>query len=102
MTPRLLLSEVFMRALWIAVCGAALSLVADVALAAEALVADAADAGDPAAVRTLSEAKSRVNPPQADGMTALHWATYYDDEELVKRLLEAGADPKAVNRYQVS
>jgi ankyrin repeat protein len=96
------MSEGLMRALWLAVCGAALAVVADVALAAEALVADAAEAGEAATIRTLIEEKSSVNAPQADGMTALHWATYHDDEEMVSRLLAAGADPKAANRYQVS
>jgi len=91
-----------MRALSIAVCGAALWLIADAGLAAEAPLADAAEAGDSASVRTLIEKKSNVNAPQADGMTALHWATYHDDEETVRSLLAAGADAKAANRYEVS
>ena len=35
----------------------------------------------------------------ADGTTALHWAVYHADAELVDRLLDAGADPNAVNDY---
>ncbi len=91
-----------MRALWIAVCGTMLWLAGEVALAGEARMADAAEAGDTATIRALIEKKSDVNSPQADGMTALHWATDHDDAEMVRRLLAAGADPKAANRYQVS
>src|SRR5262249_10861829 len=94
--------ESFMRFLWITVCGAALWLAGNAARATEAPVADAAEAGDAATIRTLIEAKASVNAQQADGMTALHWATYHDDEEIVKGLLAAGADPKAANRYQIS
>ena len=61
-------------------------------------VADAAARGDKAAVRTLIEQKADVNTPQADGATALHWATFKSDRELVDILLRAGANPKAANR----
>jgi ankyrin repeat protein len=50
----------------------------------------------------LVEQKADVNAPQADGMTALHWATYHDDLEAVKLLIEAGANAKAANRYGVT
>jgi len=91
-----------MRTLWIITCGLALCLVADVAHASDALLADAAEANDGAAIRALIEKKSEVNAAQADGMTALHWATYHDDDEAVAMLLAAGADAKAINRYKVS
>ena len=35
-------------------------------------------------------------------MTALHWAAYQDDLDLVDRLLRAGANPRAPNRYGVT
>ncbi|HEU5432650.1 MAG TPA: ankyrin repeat domain-containing protein, partial [Thermomicrobiales bacterium] len=54
------------------------------------------------AVGRLLDARAQVNAPQADGMTALHWATYHDDFEMAKRLLAAGADAKAANRYGVT
>jgi ankyrin repeat protein len=41
-----------------------------------------------------------VNAPQADGMTALHWAAYLDDLETAKLLVSANA--KATNRYGVT
>jgi ankyrin repeat protein len=70
--------------------------------AAPANLADAAETNDSAAVRTLVEEKAEVNATQADGMTALHWATYHDDLDQVKLLLESGADAKAANRYGVT
>ncbi len=44
---------------------------------------------------------TNVNAPQVDGMTALHWAVYHDDLDIAKRLLAAGANAKATNRYGV-
>jgi ankyrin repeat protein len=69
--------------------------------AAPTNLADAAEKNDAALVRALVEQKAEVNAPQADGMTAIHWATYYDDVNHVRLLVEAGADVKAVNRYGV-
>jgi uncharacterized protein len=39
-----------------------------------------------------------VNAPQADGATALHWAAFRSDKEMVELLLRAGANAKAANR----
>jgi len=61
-------------------------------------VADAAARGDITAVRALIAQKSDVNAPQADGATALHWAVFKSNKELVDILLKAGANPKAANR----
>jgi len=44
------------------------------------------------------DAKSR----QVDGTTALMWASYNDDADLVERLIKAGADVGAVNDYGAS
>jgi uncharacterized protein len=70
--------------------------------AADAPLADAAEKADADAVNTLLDEHATVNAPQADGMTALHWATYHDNVDLTKRLLAAGADAKAANRYRVT
>jgi ankyrin repeat protein len=85
-------------------CGWALLLleVATASAATEAPLADAAERNDSAAIRKLLAQKSNVSAPQADGMTALHWATHHDDLETVKLLLAAGADAKAANRYGVT
>ena len=43
-----------------------------------------------------------MNTPDVDGMTPLHWAAHWDELELVKTLLAAGANAKAENRYGVT
>ena len=65
-------------------------------------VVDAVKAGDAAAVTTLLRQRVNVNTPEADGTTALHWATREDNLELAEMLIRAGADVKAVNRYGVT
>lgn len=72
---------------------------------ATAPLADAIERRDAAAVaRLLTQGVkvNDVNAQQADGMTALLWATHHDDADLVQRLLDAGADAKATNRYGIS
>ncbi|HXP84874.1 MAG TPA: ankyrin repeat domain-containing protein [Bryobacteraceae bacterium] len=54
--------------------------------------------GDKAAVRKLVEQHADVNVPQADGATALHWAVFHSDREMVDLLIRAGANAKAANR----
>ncbi len=65
---------------------------------AQSDVADAAMARDAEAVRSLLRSGADVNGTQADGATALHWASYHGDEELAERLLDAGANVGAANR----
>ena len=40
-----------------------------------------------------------VNTPEADGSTALLWAVYKVDHDLVRALLKDGAKPNVTNRY---
>jgi ankyrin repeat protein len=61
-------------------------------------IADAAQAGDRDAVRTLLKQAADVNAAQGDGMTALHWAAAKNNPELVEVLLHAGANVKAATR----
>ena len=61
-------------------------------------VADAAQSGDRAAIQKLLQAKADVNAPQVDGATALHWAVYRDQVDLVDLLVRSGADVKVANR----
>jgi ankyrin repeat protein len=70
--------------------------------AAASDVADAAQRGDTAAVRTLLAQRADVNAPQADGATALHWAVYRGDKALVDLCIGAGANVKAANRAGVT
>jgi ankyrin repeat protein len=60
-----------------------LLLVASSISAAEAPLADAAERNDAAAIQELIKQKGDVSAPQPDGMTALHWATYHDDVEVM-------------------
>jgi ankyrin repeat protein len=66
--------------------------------AAKSDVADALMAGDKAAARKLLDQHADVNAPQADGATALHWAVFRSDKEMVDLLIRAGANAKAANR----
>ena len=61
-------------------------------------VADALMRGDTTAARMLVDQHTDVNAPQNDGATALHWAVYRSDKEMVDLLLRAGANPKTANR----
>lgn len=47
----------------------------------------------------LLETGTDVNARMVDGATALLYAAYLDDRDLVAALLEAGADPDAANHY---
>lgn len=48
-------------------------------------------------VKKLLDEGSPIDARDADGCTALHWATFHDDEEWVKQLLEAGANQEVPN-----
>ncbi len=59
---------------------------------------------DAATVRAMLAASPRpdVNEKSADGTTALHWAVYNNDVDLVERLVAAGADVNAKNDYDAT
>ena len=65
------------------------------------MVADAAESRDQALIRRLLDAAADVNVAQVDGMTALHWAVYYDEADVATLLVRSGADVNAQNRYGV-
>ncbi len=69
--------------------------------AEEAPLANAVEAKDGVKISQLLSSEVDVNAVQVDGMTALHWAVYYDDWELGKELLGLGADATAENRYGI-
>jgi ankyrin repeat protein len=75
--------------------------VAGAAPADDATLADAAERGDMALVRTLLDGGADVNLPQVDGLTALHWAVYHDDVATARLLVTAGAAVAKANRYGV-
>ncbi|HUK36182.1 MAG TPA: ankyrin repeat domain-containing protein [Vicinamibacterales bacterium] len=85
--------------------GSALCLVvlgaASLTAASGTTLIDAVKTGNRAAVRALVT-RSTVNAPEADGMTALHWAVRSDDADSVQLLLKAGANVNAANRYGIT
>jgi ankyrin repeat protein len=58
---------------------------------------EAARNADKTAVRALLEKKIDVNATEADGTTALHWASYRDDLDSANLLIRAGARVNAAN-----
>ncbi len=80
--------------------GAALALgvTAHLAFAQTSALADAAMRRDVDAVKALLARKAAVNEAQGDGSTALHWAAYNGQPEMVRVLLAAGADVHATSR----
>jgi uncharacterized protein len=78
--------------------------IASGAVAADPALANAAESNDAEAIRVLlaTGGDVDVNAAQADGMTALHWASYNDDARTVKLLIGAGADANATNCFGVT
>jgi ankyrin len=60
-------------------------------------IVDAAKRGDRAVLQSLVEKHADVNAADADGSTALHWASYRDDVESADLLIRAGARVNAAN-----
>jgi uncharacterized protein len=58
---------------------------------------EAAKSVDKDALRTLLKQGVNVNAAEADGATALHWATYRDDLDSADLLIRAGAKVNAAN-----
>lgn len=62
-------------------------------------LAEAVKNHDKTTVSALLKQRGDVNAPEADGATALHWATHLNDLETADLLIRAGANVNAVNRY---
>jgi len=58
-----------------------------------------ASKGEVAAALQILGSVTDVNQAQADGTTALHWAVYYHDVDLVKALLSRAANTNARNEF---
>ena len=67
------------------------------AIAASQLT-DAAQQKDWAVVHGLIEQGADVNSAQGDGMTALHWAAWHGEADLVRLLIEVGANVGVATR----
>src|SRR5437762_1816770 len=82
---------------------AALVIVGSAAAAGRDLaVIDAVRNADGEELRALLRKKADVNVAEADGTTALHWASYADDLETVDLLIRAGALVNAANDLGVT
>jgi ankyrin repeat protein len=68
-----------------------------VSSAERASLVEAARNADRVALRALVEKGADVNAAEADGTTALHWASYRDDVESADLLIRAGANVDAAN-----
>jgi ankyrin repeat protein len=58
---------------------------------------EAARNADKDALRALLQKKADVNAAEADGTTAMHWASYRDDVDTADLLIRAGANVNAAN-----
>src|SRR5262249_23027087 len=67
--------------------------------AGKASLVEAVKAGDRAVALSMIQQKVDVNAPEANGTTALHYAAYNEDVDLVERLLKAGAKPNLKNDF---
>jgi len=65
--------------------------------AGRAPLIDAAKNADKETLRALLKQGANVNAAEADGTTALHWASYRDDVELADLLIRAGAKVNTAN-----
>src|ERR1700749_1257018 len=68
----------------------------------EASFLDAVKSGNAAAVKSLLAEKVDVNAAAADSSTALHLAVAADNLEMADALIAAGANVKAVTRYNIT
>jgi len=75
---------------------------AAVSAASTLSLADAAERGDQALIRTMIQQGADVNAPGVDGSTALHRAVNGDYLDVVDMLLRAGAKVAAADRYGVT
>ena len=78
------------------------ALVAPAGAAVTAPVAAAARANDLAQTRQLIKSGADVNAPAADGSTALLYAAFDSNVDMIKTLLAAGADPNVANHFGVT
>lgn len=69
---------------------------------ADPVLANAVEKQDKNLIKRLLAQKVDVNVPQADGMTALHWAVYLDDLQTTEVIIGAGAKIDCQNAYGVT
>jgi ankyrin repeat protein len=82
--------------------GPAILSIVFLAAAERPALVDAAKSGDSVTLRALLQQKIDVNAAEADGTTALHWASYRDDLDSADLLIRAGANVNAANDLGVT
>ena len=87
---------------WLVVLALGLSTLSAAAQTPDRRLAKAVKANDATTVATLLRGKANPNVADVDGTTPLQWAVRNNNPGLVDRLLAAGADAKAQNRYGVT
>ena len=91
------------RGLITVVCAAALAVSVSTASAqADLRLVAAIKNQQSTTARALIRQRVDVNLPDVDGSTPLQWAAHWNDLEMVKVLLAAGAKPTVANRYGVT
>jgi ankyrin repeat protein len=75
---------------------------AETTAAKDLRLVEAAKTRNSAAAAALLSKRIDPNIAEPDGTTALHWAVRYDEAMLVERLIKAGANVSAANRYGVT
>ena len=63
---------------------------------------EASKSGDKDAIKAQLQKKADANAADADGTTALHWASYHDDLESADLLIRAGAKVNAITDLGVT
>jgi len=91
-----------MTASWQRLIPAALAVVSMGAGGARPPLVDAAKNAGKDALRALIQQGANVNAAEADGTTALHWASYRDDVDSADLLIRAGAKVNAANDLGVT
>lgn len=86
----------------IALCLLAALLLSSIAHAGQPDLANAIEAKEFDVAQRMLKSEIDVNAGQADGMTALHWATRHGEFELAKLLVDKGAGVEVKNRYGVT
>lgn len=69
---------------------------------ADTRLVDATESKSWATVAELVGQGVSVEQAQPDGMTAIHWAVYHNDQKTVRSLIEAKCDVNVTTRYQVT
>src|SRR6185295_8261453 len=97
------MSQAATAARWLrATTWVALLATSGLATAAVPRLVQAVKSGDRTTALELAGQHDEAVAAEADGTTALHWAVRQGDGDIVDRLLHAGADVAAANRYGVT